>query len=203
MRRVDTRGKKCPVPIIETRKALKESHEGESFEVITDDRIARSNISRFLNDNKIKFNLSEGKDSWTFIITNTGISDIASVEDENTAPIPDVHSGDFVVAISSEIMGQGDDELGRNLMKSFFIALSCLDTMPSAVVFYNSGAKLAADNSGVIEILHEIEKKGVEILICGTCADHFKLAKSINIGRIVDMYLITQKLSKAGNIIRP
>ncbi len=203
MDRVDTRGKKCPVPIIETRKALKASHEGETFEVISDDRTAFSNISRFLKDNNIKFSVTEEAAVWTFLVTNTGKADTASYEENNEPGSTSVPSGDFAVVISSDIMGQGDDELGLRLMKSFFISLSCLDSMPSSVMFYNSGVKLTVKNSGVIEILHELENKGVEILICGTCVDHYKLNSQTDVGTICDMYLITQRLSRTGNIIRP
>ncbi|MBA4322959.1 MAG: sulfurtransferase-like selenium metabolism protein YedF, partial [Odoribacter sp.] len=86
---------------------------------------------------------------------------------------------------------------------SFFEALSILDTMPSSVMFYNSGVKLTANDSSVIGILQEIEKKGVEILICGTCVEFYKLGEKIDVGSISDMYVITQKLSETGNIIRP
>jgi selenium metabolism protein YedF len=200
---VDTRGKKCPVPIIETRKALKASHEGDSFEVVTDDRTAFSNISRFLSDNNIKFSVSERNSVWTFLVTNTGIPYTTNSENNYESGYPEIPAGDFAVVISSELMGQGDDGLGARLMKSFFIALSCLDSMPSSIMFYNSGVKLTVKGSEVIEILHEIEKKGVEILICGTCIDHYDLGNRTDVGKICDMYLITQNLAKTGNIIRP
>jgi len=204
MRIVDTKGQKCPVPIIETRKALRASEAGETFMVITDNKTAFSNISRFLGDNKIKFSVSEENGTWTFNITNeTGVTATIAAEDYCEVVIPEIQAGDYTVVISSEFMGQGDDELGSKLMKSFFVALSCLDRMPSSVLFYNSGVKLTVNDSAVIEILHEIEKKGVEILICGTCADYFEIGKKINVGRISDMFFITQKMSEAANIIRP
>jgi selenium metabolism protein YedF len=204
MRIVDTKGQKCPVPIIETRKALRSSQEGETFEVITDNRTAYSNISRFLGDNKIKFSVSEKKEIWTFIITNeAGLTVTTHAEDYCEKNLPEVTANDFAVVISSELMGQGDDELGRKLIKSFFIALSCLDTMPSSVMFYNSGVKLTMNDSAIIDILHEIEKKGVDILICGTCVDHFNIGTKISVGKISDMFIITQKLAQSGNIIKP
>jgi len=204
MRIVDTKGQKCPVPIIETRKALRESRPGEVFAVITDNKTAFSNISRFLQDNKIIFSVSEEKNIWTFNITNeNGVTETTEAEDYCETYQPVIPSGDFAVVISSEVMGQGDDELGRRLMKSFFTVLSCLDVMPSSVMFYNSGVKLTTDDSEVIEFLREIEIKGVGIYICGTCVDYFKIGSRINIGRISDMYIITQKLSEAGNIIKP
>jgi selenium metabolism protein YedF len=204
MRIVDTKGQKCPVPIIETRKALKETHEGETFVVLTDNKTSFSNISKFLKDNKVRFSVQEEKGVWTFKITNkTGSQITKAAEDNCETPDTDVNTGDFVVVISSELMGEGDDELGRKLMKSFFISLSCLDSMPSSVMFYNSGVKLTVNDSDVIDILQELEKKGVEMLICGTCVDHFEIGKRISVGKISDMYIITRKLSETSKIIRP
>ena len=70
-------------------------------------------------------------------------------------------------------------------------------------MFYNSGVRLTVDDSPVSDILREIEGKGVEILICGTCVEFFKLGEKIHVGQISDMYMITRKLSETGNIIRP
>ena len=204
MRIVDTKGQKCPLPIIETRKALRECLAGETFMVITDNNTAFSNISRFLNDNKIQFSVSEAKDIRTFTITNEkSVTLTTPSEDYCEVSEPLFPKGDYAVVISSELMGQGDDELGRRLIKSFFVALSCLDKMPSSVMFYNSGVKLTVKDSEVIDILHEIENKGVELIICGTCVDHYKIAERISIGKLSDMFIITQKLSETGNIIRP
>jgi selenium metabolism protein YedF len=204
MRIVDTKGQKCPVPIIETRKALRESREGETFIVLTDNKTAFSNISRFLGDNNIGFSVSEASGTWTFkIVSGTG-TDITTPAEEYCEPsIPAVAPGNYSVVISSELMGQGDDDLGRKLMKSFFVALSCLESLPSHVMFYNSGVKLTVNDSEVIEILHEIENKGVSIHICGTCTDFYNITDKISIGKITDMYVITQKLSETGNIIKP
>ena len=204
MRIVDTKGQKCPVPIIETRKALKASKAGETFAVLTDNKTAFSNISRFLNDNKIKYSVSEESGTWKFNITNeTGDHETTPAENYCETIKPDIPAGDYSVVISSEMMGNGDDELGRKLIKSFLTAISCLDSMPSSIMFYNSGVRLTVNDSAVIEILREIENKDVEILICGTCVDHYKIGDRINLGSISDMYTITQKLSKTGNIIKP
>lgn len=204
MRIVDTKGQKCPLPIIETRKALRECPAGETFKVITDNYTAFSNISRFLNDNNIRFSVSEAKNNWTFTITSEKIAtQTTRAEDYCEAPEPQFPKGDYAVVISSELMGQGDEKLGRILIKSFFVALSCLDKMPSSVMFYNSGVRLTVNDSEVIDILHEIENKGVELLICGTCIDYYNIGDRISVGRISDMFIITQKLSETGNIIRP
>jgi selenium metabolism protein YedF len=172
--------------------------------VITDNQISYNNISRFLKDNKIKFSVTEVNNVWSFKITKeTGEATLTVAEEYCETESQIYSSGNYAVVISSGIMGQGDDDLGRQLMKSFFVAISCLDSLPSVIVFYNSGVKLAMKNSPVIESLIEIEKKGVEIILCSTCVDHFKLGKKLGVGATGDMYTITTKLSMVGNIIKP
>ena len=76
-----------------------------------------------------------------------------------------------VVAVSSDKMGSGNDELGAVLMKSFFFAETQLDTLPDKILFYNGGAKLTVEGSDCLEDIRILEKEGVEILTCGTCLD--------------------------------
>jgi selenium metabolism protein YedF len=204
MRIVNTKGQKCPQPIIETKKAFRATNAGETFKVITDNQTSCNNITRFLKDNKIKFSLTEVNNVWSFRITKESGEATLTASEEYCGTESHVDSsGNYAVVISSEIMGQGDDDLGRQLMKSFFNTISCLDSLPSLMVFYNTGVKLAMKNSPLLGSLIEIEKKGVEILFCGTCVDYYKSRKKIGVGVISDMYTITTKLSKAGNIIKP
>ena len=43
-------------------------------------------------------------------------------------------NGKAVVAVSSNTMGSGDDELGKILMKGFIFALTQLDKLPDTVL---------------------------------------------------------------------
>ncbi|MCK7536518.1 MAG: selenide, water dikinase SelD [Marinilabiliales bacterium] len=78
-----------------------------------------------------------------------------------------------VVAITSERMGTGDDELGTKLMISFFRTLVMVEPAPTSVVFYNAGVKLAMDDSPVFEHIKELIEKGTAIYLCTTCINHF------------------------------
>lgn len=204
MRIVDTKGMACPKPIIETKKALRDCETGDTFKVITDNQVSFGNISRFLKDNKIKFTFTEEEGVWTFTITKeTGETITTSPEDYCEPKATVKHPGNYAVMISSDSMGQGDDELGKKLMRTFFNVISSMDNVPGAIAFYNSGVRLTVDNSEIIETLHELEKKGARIMICGTCADHYKVGKQIHVGEISDMYLITEMLVSVEKIIRP
>ena len=54
---------------------------------------------------------------------------------------------DYVVCIKSELMGEGDPELGKVLMETFVDNLKLQELLPTHVVLYNGGVKLAMKQS--------------------------------------------------------
>ena len=61
-------------------------------------------------------------------------------------------------------MGEGDEELGRILMKGFIFALTQQEHLPSTILFYNGGARLTCEDSASLEDLKNLASLGVEIL---------------------------------------
>jgi selenium metabolism protein YedF len=204
MRIVDTKGQLCPAPLIAAKKALKETTEGESFIVLTDNQTSFDNLSRFLKDNKAEVQVSEGGGVWTLTITKTTANVVLTKPEEYCAPsISHFEKGNFVVAITSDKMGEGDEELGHLLMTNFIKALKDLDKLPQKMVFYNNGVKLASNSSPIVEHLKDMEKMGVEIILCATCVNYYSLESLIGVGIVSNMYTIAELLASAGNIVRP
>ena len=204
MRIVDTKGQLCPAPLIAAKKALKETAVGESFEVLTDNKTSFDNLSRFLSDNKAKFLVRESEGVWTLTVTRLA-GDItgAKVEEYCSQVISHFEKGNYVVAITSDKMGDGDAELGHLLIGNFIKALKDLDRLPQHIVFYNKGVTLATNDSQVIEHIKDLEKMGVEIHLCATCVNYYKLESSIAVGTLSNMYSIAEILASSGNVIRP
>ncbi|MCX6301931.1 MAG: sulfurtransferase-like selenium metabolism protein YedF [Bacteroidia bacterium] len=201
MRTIDTRGQQCPVPIIATKKALKETKTGEAFKVLADSLTTLNNLTRFLKDNKTEFSVEESAGVWTLTIKK-GAGDFVQAEADDYF-IPHFSRGEFVVAFTSDKMGTGDDELGNLLMVNFIKAIKELDVLPAKMVFYNRGIMLGKDDSHVIEHLREIEKMGVKLLLCATCVNFYSLAEKIHIGTLSNMYEIAQTMASATNVIKP
>ncbi len=111
--------------------------------------------------------------------------------------------GSHVISISSDQMGSGDSDLGSILIKGFINTISKVSPLPKQVILYNSGVKLAVDNSAVIDSLNELEKLGVEILSCGTCADFYKIDDKTGAGKISNMLEILDALTAASKVITP
>ena len=204
MRIVDTKGQLCPAPLIAAKKALKETAEGETFRVLTDNQTSFDNLCRFLKDNGAGFQVEESEGLWTMTVTRiTGENVETKVEEYCIPAISHFEKGNYVVAITSDKMGEGDSELGYLLMANFIKALKDLNKLPQHMVFYNRGVTLAVKDSPVVEHISDLEKMGVEIHLCATCVNHYKLEKNIAVGTLSNMYSIAEIMASAGNIIRP
>ena len=98
-------------------------------------------------------------------------------------------------------MGQGDEELGGRLIGNFLKTLLSAEKKPQMLVLYNSGVKLAAKGSPVLETLQSLENLGVQIISCGTCVNFYGLSDLIRAGRVSNMQEIVGVLTEAENIV--
>ena len=204
MRIVDTKGQLCPAPLIATKRALKETAAGDSFIVLTDNQTSFSNVSRFLRDNNTLFTVNDKDGIWSLTVTRTTGELVKQNEEEYCTPeVPHFQKGDFVVAISSDKMGEGDADLGAQLMTNFIKAIHDLDILPSKMVFYNRGVFLGRNDSAVLELLKDLERMGVSLFLCGTCINHYSLEDKINIGSVSNMFEIAQIMSSARKVVKP
>ena len=123
------------------------------------------------------------------------------VKDEAVCQLDQI--GNTVVGVSSDRMGEGNEELGHVLIKGFLFALTQLDKLPKTMLFYNGGAKLTTEGSESLEDLKSLEAQGVEIMTCGTCLDYYGLKDKLKVGTVTNMYSIVETMNQAGRIIRP
>jgi selenium metabolism protein YedF len=192
VKRLDLRGKTCPVPVIETKRAL-DAQDHLAIEILVDNDTACENVSRFLESKG--FSASVSKEAGGGVFCVTGIKG-AGTPDKNPAP-----AGKILVVVSSDTLGRGSEELGRVLMKSFLTTLKDLEEKPWRIIFLNSGVRLAARESECIGQLRELEKGGVEILSCGTCLDYFHLKEDIGAGRVTNMFEVVSSILQATHVI--
>jgi selenium metabolism protein YedF len=106
-----------------------------------------------------------------------------------------------VLVVSSDRMGRGEEELGAILMRSFIYTLTEIEPLPNTLIFFNTGVRLTAEDSPVLEDLRALEAKGVELLVCGTCVEYFGLKERIAAGVISNMYTIAETLLSAGHVV--
>ena len=198
--RINAVGDQCPVPVVKATKALKEFREAGTLEVQVDNEIAIQNLTRLANSKKLKHS-SEKLGGELYKITMQVEGPVEMSEADINCAVD--NRGDFVVAIDTDIMGRGSDELGKTLMKGFIFAVSQLETLPKTMLFYNGGAKLTTEGSVSVEDLKNMEAQGVEILTCGTCLNFYGLTDKLAVGGVTNMYTIVEKLASAGKVIKP
>jgi selenium metabolism protein YedF len=205
MKIVDTRGLTCPAPLIKTRQGLTEAAADETVQVIIDNKTSLGNVKRYLADNKLTFTVREEGDLAYVTVTRGEKTEMSSNEEEYCTPdvVTPLRKRNKVVAVTSEKMGNGDDELGAKLMVTFFRTLVMVEPAPASVVFYNSGVKLAMDDSPVLEFIRELMAKGTSVYLCTTCINHFGIKDRLPVGSFSDMYQILNLLNDADHIIRP
>ncbi len=106
-----------------------------------------------------------------------------------------------IILITGNTLGRGEDELGARLMGSFLRTLLTGAAKPHALVFYNTGVKLLAPDSTVLDVLDELNHAGVRLVACGTCITYFALSDTIAPERVSNMAEIAALLLAADNVI--
>ena len=200
---VNAIGDACPIPVVKTRKAMETIKGSEVVETLVDNEIAVENLKKMagqmgyqVKDQK----LEEGKYSVKIMVTEAEKTEKIQADICDCRPTA---ASDKVVVIRSNVMGEGDPELGKVLIKGFIYALSQQEELPKTILFYNGGACLTCEGSASLDDLKELEHRGVKILTCGTCLNFYGLSEKLKVGEVTNMYEIAETMSKASLIVSP
>lgn len=189
--KIDALGKPCPLPVIATKKAVGDlPDEGGQINVLVDNEVAIKNITKMANGNGYQVASEPEADHYLVHVTVTAAGQTA--EKPKTGAI---------IAFSRKFMGQGDDKLGSNLMKTYIYSLTEVTTPPEQLFFYNGGAFLTNKDSDVLEDLKTLEAKGVQISTCGACLDFYGIKDDLAIGDITNMFTIADVMTQADKTI--
>ena len=125
---VNAMGKQCPIPVVMTKKVIDNAVVGDEIEILIDNETAVNNLSRLANKTGCTF-VSEklgDKKYQVKMAVQTEQTGGTLEEEEFVCEAP--HKKVTVAVISSNVMGNGDDELGKILIKGFIYALSQMET---------------------------------------------------------------------------
>lgn len=210
MDELDIRDLACPGPVLRLRDLLAAGETTVRLWVA--DAQCRTNVERFAASRDATVDAEAEADGSYHLEVRAGGSAAAAATDDELATVCDLpdheppaahHRGPTVVQIAAATMGDGDDELGALLLRSFLKTQRELHHPPDRIVFYNGGVRLCCTGSVLLDDLRSLESSGVEIIACGTCLNFFDLADELAVGRVTDMLEIATSLADAGSIIRP
>ena len=201
MLNVDARGDACPLPVVKAKRAIAELNGAGEVEVLVDNEIAVQNLTKMAQQKGYTYSAEKRAEREYRVLFTVG----EAAPETPAAPeacTPDART-DAVVAIASDKMGEGAEELGKTLLKAFVFSLTQQEKLPKTILFYNGGAHLTCEGSPMLEDLRALEAEGVEILTCGTCLNFYGLTEKLAVGGVTNMYVIAEKLLHAGNVVKP
>ena len=203
MVQLDVRDLACPEPVIRTKKVI-EANPGSVIEIVLNHPASLTNVTRMATSMGAAVETEELAGGEYKLSVTTG------QEPVREEPAPDLVACDVAgaparatVFVKNNVMGLGDDELGRILMKAFLKTLRSADPPPAEIILVNNGVHLTTGGSEEIETLKELAGMGVEIVSCGTCLDFFGKLGQVEVGTVGNMFDIVERLNRASKIIAP
>ncbi len=93
-----------------------------------------------------------------------------------------------VFFVRNDTVGEAS-ALGYRLMQGLITGLASAAVPPRQLIFVNRGVFLTCSTEPVnaIEPLKQLQARGVEILSCGTCLEHFGLRDALQVGTVGNM----------------
>ncbi|MEA2110291.1 MAG: sulfurtransferase-like selenium metabolism protein YedF, partial [Pseudomonadota bacterium] len=149
--KLDVRGKACPQPVIETKKALDQLEEG-IITVLLDAEPSAVNVKRFAESQSCIVNRNDDDSGTINLEIAKGFScSIPSPQASEKTISPSNGHKKLAIYINDQYMGKGDDKLGKILMKAFLKTLLEFSIRPRQLIFVNSGVYLTTSGSEEIE----------------------------------------------------
>lgn len=194
-KQLDCRGLACPNPVLKTKELL-DAGGVEALTVLVDNPAAQENVRRFLE--RAGFVVQVGP-------TEGGVA-VMGRRAVSTPPVGETAAAregeqKILVFLGTDRLGRGDEELGGKLMANFLATLPEMGKSLWTLVLVNAGVKLAVAGSPVLESLTRLTAAGVQVLVCGTCLQHFGLLEHKAVGETTNMLDIVTHLQVADKVI--
>ena len=199
--KINALGKACPTPVLMAKKQL-ESNDHD-FEILVDNPTAVANLTRFATNQGLEVETSGSEPEFCVRIYGEGTG---MVDEEDLIEIESCscNSSSKTVAyfIGKDYIGEGEGELGFNLLKMAVYTLSEADRVPEYLLFMNSGVKFVVNKEEQIEqSLKHLMERGCKILVCGTCLNFYQVADQLKHGVVSNMYDILGAMEEVGKVI--
>jgi selenium metabolism protein YedF len=194
---IDCRKQTCPLPVVNTKKALEQSADSNLL-VVVDNIVSRDNVRRFVQSQGHEVKIEDRGDNLHYMYITRNPE--AGKKPAGAANVPT--TGGVVVFITTDQLGVGDERLGGILVKAFLNTLHDSEPKPEKILFINNGVKLTTEGSEVLDNLAALTADGVQIISCGTCLNYYGILEKLKFGIAGNMYDIVNVLLEAGKVIK-
>jgi selenium metabolism protein YedF len=112
-----------------------------------------------------------------------------------------VPDSETVILITRNGMGDGEPALQQKLITTYLKLLDENGILPAVICFYADGVRLVVEGSPVIDTLKSLEAKGVQLVLCSTCLNHYNLIDQVKVGIVGGMTDIIEAQQRASKVI--
>ena len=203
---IDAFGMQCPMPLMMAKKEIDAGARELAIKV--DNDTAVKNLTRLGKKTGLSVQTKqiEGGFLVSFAeIEGDGAPGALSGESDAVGNLSLASSGagsGYAVFIGKDHIGEGEQELGYNLMKMALYTLSESDAVPASLLFMNSGVLLLTNGEQqIIDNINALIEKGSDVLVCGTCLDYYQVKDKLAVGDISNMYDILERMQEAAKVI--
>ena len=194
---LDCRGLACPGPVLRVKEIV-DRGDVDRLKVLVDNPAAKENVGRFLARTGYEIGFSEEQGG--FMVTGTKAESPAGCEITEESGKAETDSR-ITVVVGTDILGKGDDTLGRKLIKNFIATLKEMGPELWRLIFLNGGVKLTVEGSESLSDLQALEREGITILVCGTCLDHFGILEKKQVGETTNMLDVVTAMQVADKVV--
>lgn len=205
---IDAFGLQCPKPLMLAKKELDAGCVELAVQV--DNQTAVKNLSRLGAKKGLAVSVDEIEGGWlvSFGMAEGAAPAAGAPGPAASAMAPGAACGPagcgYAVFVSRERVGEGDPQLGRNLMRMALYTLSESDDAPASLLLMNSGVKLIAGpgcDEQAVGHVRALAERGTEVLVCGTCLNFYGIADDLRVGEVSNMYDILSRMQEAAKVI--
>lgn len=213
MKRIEAQNLPCPKPVILCQQHWETCQE--PFEIEVGNEPAVQNVSKWARAQGLDPVVHALAPNHWLIVFHVKPNPATDTTPKNPSPVqlsamkPEMSAslnptrfastGRLGLFVGKDTIGQGDPELGRNLARMFFYTLTQAPRKPDVIVFMNAGVFLLQDDE-VLASLQTLQRQGVRLLVCGTCANFYNLSP-LPIGEISNFYEIWTVLSETDSVV--
>jgi selenium metabolism protein YedF len=198
MEKINAVGLVCPMPVIQTKRALKQA---DAVETTVDNEIATQNLRKMAEQMKYNYTCEKvDENRYVVVISKNGTENV-NVEPESQKLVQATNA--YTVVIDTDIMGRGNDELGATLLNGFVESLAEQDELPEKIIMYNGGVKLALKDAPTADALNAMRDAGVKVYCCGACVNFYEVSDKIIDVEITNMYEIVNMMRQSLRVVKP
>lgn len=205
MKEIDARGLACPKPVILTRQVMLTGER--DILVRVDNATAVENLKRLSDSQGYTVAVTGEEGDYALTLTGGGkalaeeVTTVVTNQARTAQSQTEAGTGPWAVFVGRDMVGDGDRELGTNLMRMYFYTLAEGDEAPTAILFMNGGVKLPTLDEQIAEHLKALAERGVKILVCGTCLNFYGLTEKLKVGTVSNMYDIVTEMGRWPKVV--